>query len=215
MQDFLRFGVGAAALESKRALGGGGEEIGGFHCRWIEEASALETGGGEDDGVVLAFPQLAQARVDVAAQGLNVGVGIFFEQLAAAAEAGGADSSAGECERLGEIGHHQHIPGIFPRGDGGNDEAGLIDQGHGDGHVFVAVNSEIDLIIEQGLFEFLGEESFTTGFIEGAVGDAVAGGLDETEFDVEIRPMLHELIRDELALGTSEKAGAGAETERG
>jgi hypothetical protein len=77
------------------------------------------------------------------------------------------------------------------------------------------VNREVDLVIEQGLFEFFGEEAFTPDIGEWAVGDAVAGGLNEAKFHAKVWPIVRELIGDELALGAGEQAGAGAEAEGG
>ena len=47
-------------------MGGGGEDVDGFHDGDIEEVGAFQAGDREDDGVVLAFAEFAKAGVDVA-----------------------------------------------------------------------------------------------------------------------------------------------------
>lgn len=102
---------------------------------------------------------------------------------------------------------------IFTLGDGGNDEIGLIDEGHGDGDIFEAVDDEIDFFVEQGLFELADEEAFAAEFVEGAVGDLVAGGFEDLGFDVDGAMLSEKGIDDELALGAGEGGAAGAEAE--
>ena len=58
------------------------------------QAQPLEAGGRQHDGVVLAFVELAQARVEVAAQRLDAQVGPQRAQQHHAAQAGGADHRA-------------------------------------------------------------------------------------------------------------------------
>ena len=71
------FRVVFAGLDAERALAGGGTEI--FRLEALANPfgffEAVESGGGEQDRVDLAFGKLAQAGVDVAAKfdGLNVG----------------------------------------------------------------------------------------------------------------------------------------------
>ena len=58
------------------------------------EAQPLQAGGGEHDRVVLPFVELAQPRVEVAAQRLDLQVGPLRAQLHDAAQARGADARA-------------------------------------------------------------------------------------------------------------------------
>ncbi len=60
----------------------------------LAEPQALQAGGGQHDGVVLALVELAQAGVEVAAQRLDAQVGAQCAQLHHAAQAGGADDGA-------------------------------------------------------------------------------------------------------------------------
>ena len=57
-------------------------------------AQALQPGRGQNDGVVFSLFEFAQARVDVAAQGMNVEIGANGLQLRLTAQAAGADARA-------------------------------------------------------------------------------------------------------------------------
>ena len=83
-------------FDSQRALSGGGQRIlGGQHgADTVTQTEALEAGGRQNDGVELAFVELAQAGVEVAAQGSDGEIGVTRMQLGFAAQAGGADHGA-------------------------------------------------------------------------------------------------------------------------
>ena len=57
-------------------------------------AQALQSGRGENDGVVFALFEFAQARIDVAAQGMNIEIGTDRLELRLAAQAGRAHARA-------------------------------------------------------------------------------------------------------------------------
>jgi hypothetical protein len=63
------------------------------------EAEALQAGGGQHDGVVAAFVELAQAGVEIAAQRFDAQVRAQAQQLRDAAQTGTADDRA-----LGQLG---------------------------------------------------------------------------------------------------------------
>ena len=79
----------------------------------------------------------------------------------------------------------EHVARVLARGDGGDDEVGLVDQRHRDRHVLEAVHGEVDLPREQGLLELLGEQPLAAELVQRAVGDLVAGGLEDAELDAE------------------------------
>src|ERR1035437_8528270 len=88
--------VTLADFDAERSLSGGGaHDFGGddllhqFHL-----AEALQPGRGEDDRVVLALLEFAQARVNVAAQRMSVEVGADGLELRLVAQAGCADTRA-------------------------------------------------------------------------------------------------------------------------
>src|SRR5579859_7002483 len=70
-------GIAETDFDAKRALSGGGaHDFGGDDLLdQLRFAEAFESGGGEDDGVVFSLLEFAEARVDVAAQRMNVEIG--------------------------------------------------------------------------------------------------------------------------------------------
>ena len=212
VEQFAGSIVISTALKGKRTLPGGGEQIiraDGKHDGGIEEAGPTEAGECENDGIELAAAELLQAGVDVAANRFNGEIGTGGEQLAATPEAAGADAGGGLEVVYGPGGERdEYIPGIFPLGDGGGDQVSLIDQRHGDRDVFEAVDGEIDFISEEGLIEFLGEQALPAGFVQRAIGDAVAGGFDRDKINLEAGMEPPQLSGDEIALSEGKQAGA-------
>jgi len=107
----------------------------------------------------------------------------------------------------------EDVADIFALRDGGDDQICLLDERHGDGDVFKAVDDEIDFAIKKGLLELADEETFAAELVEGAVGDLVAGGFESCEIDVEVWMELLEGIYDEMGLSEGEGGAAGAEAE--
>jgi hypothetical protein len=89
----------------------------------------------------------------------------------------------------------------------------LLDEGHGDGDIFEAVDDEIDFVIEEGLLELADKEAFAAQLVEGAVGDLVAGGFESGEVDLQSWVELLQGVYDEIRLGEGEGGAAGAEAE--
>src|SRR5580700_825763 len=97
VQEFemlTRGGVAQANFDAEGALSGGGAHDFGRNNVFdqFRFAQTIQSGGGEDDGVVFALLEFAQAGVDVAAQGMNVKVGADSFELRLAAQAAGADA---------------------------------------------------------------------------------------------------------------------------
>ena len=133
-------------------------------------AEAVEAGGGQHQRVALAFAQLAQAGVDVAAQLDEAEVGAQGEELGAAARAGGADEGAGGqgVQRLlarTDVG----VAGVGARRDGGESEA-RIERG---GQVLERVDGEVDAAFGERLFDLLDEDSLA---IAGGAGAGLRRG---------------------------------------
>src|ERR1700722_10558470 len=57
-------------------------------------SQAVKASGSEDDGIVFSLVEFAQARIDVAAQGINLQVRANGFQLCLAAKTAGADPGA-------------------------------------------------------------------------------------------------------------------------
>ena len=90
-------------LDRHRALPGGRQAVLGFEQRAdaLRQAEALQAGGGQDDGRVLAAIELAQAGIEVAAQRLDDQLRIARRDQRLAAQAAGADHGAGRQRRPG------------------------------------------------------------------------------------------------------------------
>jgi hypothetical protein len=141
---------------------------------------AVEAGSGEKDCVDLAFGKLAQAGVDVATKldGLNIGAQRF--QLCAAALTAGADNCA--LRQVGETAvfdRDEHIAGIDSRWSRGQRE-GLKQFGW---QIFEGMDGEMHAAFGERLFNLLGEHSFGTDLGERDIGDFVAGGVDDFDFN--------------------------------
>ena len=146
---------------------------------------------------------------------LDGAVGADGEDLAAATEAAGADPGV-----LGKLGEgaalgNEHIARVLAFGDGGEDEICVVHQRHGDRDVLEGVDGEVDFAVEQGLFEFLGEESFAAEFVEGFFGDLVAGGFEDDQLDGEGGVGLFEFGGNKLGLGFGEQGASGAQAKGG
>ncbi len=178
-----------AALDGQGPLAGVREETvqrDGVHEGGIEEVGAFEAGHGEDDGVELAVAQFSNAGVDVAAYGFDLEIGTEGKELAFAAEGAGADSAAlGELLDRGCAGGDQDVSNIFARGDGGDEQVGLIDQRNGDGNVFEAVDHEVDLVIEEGQLKLACKKSLAAQLVKWPIGDLVAAGFEDFDGDAQ------------------------------
>jgi hypothetical protein len=176
------FCVVLAGFNAKRSLTGGGAKVFGVepipHPLGFFEA--VEAGGGEKDGVNLAFVELAQAGVYIAAEldGFNVGTESF--QLGATALAAGSyDGSLGEFSEAPEFYRHEGISRI-DSGRCGSQSEGLGEFG---GQVFEGVYGEVNAAFGEGFLNLLGEHSLGADLSESDFLEAVAGGFDDFDFD--------------------------------
>ena len=109
----------------------------------ISPTEAAQAGGGEQDGIVLAFVEFAEAGIEVAAHGFDDEVGPHLAELGGAAEGAGADLCAAREfeERLADDG----VARVFAGGRGGEREPG----GQLGGHVFERVDGDLGLLQEE------------------------------------------------------------------
>ncbi len=79
------------------------------------------------------------------------------------------------------------------------------------------MHAQVDLAREKGVLDLLGEEPLAADFREGAVGDAVAAGLDHPDGDgggVEaVGP--GDQVAHQVGLGESQGRAAGADAQDG
>jgi hypothetical protein len=75
------------------------------------------------------------------------------------------------------------------------------------------VDDEVDFVIEESLLELAHEQAFAAQFVQGAVGDLVAGSFESGDIDAQGWVKALERIYDELRLGQGESGAAGAEAQ--
>jgi hypothetical protein len=159
------------ALPHGGAHGFGRENL----CDTTSPTEAAQPSGREDDGGVLAFIELAEARIDVAADGFEAEIGTEAAELRGAAQRAGSDGLARL--KFGKLSADNCIAGIFPLRDGGDGEA----RGQFGWQIFQTVHGEMGASIEKGFLDFLGEQAFAasgrTKVGEGSIGDFIAGRL--------------------------------------
>ncbi len=73
----------------------------------------------------------------------------------------------------------KRIAGIFALGNGGNFK--LL--GEFCWQVFQAVDSQIDAAVGEGFFDLFGEHSLCADFCEGNIGDLIASGVNDFNFN--------------------------------
>ena len=143
-------------------------------------AEALQAGGGQQDGVVLACIELAQARIQIAAHRFHGEVRTELAQLRGAAQRAGSDPGAGG--QIGQRAAHHGVARVLALGHGGQHQA----RGQLGGQILQAVHGEIGAAVEQGFLNLLGEQALGPDLGERHIGDLVAGGLDD--FDAARKP---------------------------
>ncbi len=122
----------------------------------------------------------------------NVEIGTKHFELRDAAEGTGADRRADF--EMAQLAADDGVVGLGALGDGGDGEPAR-ELG---GQVLHAVDGEIDAAVEQGFFDFFGEETFAADFVEGSVLNFVAGSLDD--FDAALGAAGFEALSDVVCL---------------
>ena len=153
-----RGGVAFADFDAERALScGGTHDFGGNDLfDQFRLAQALQSGRGEDDGVVFSLLEFAQARVDIAAQRMNVEIGADGLELRLAPQAGCADARAlRQFLKARIVARAERVARILPFRDGGDFES----RRKFGGQVFQRMHGEIDASGGEGFFNFFGENS--------------------------------------------------------
>jgi hypothetical protein len=135
VEELAGGGVSGVAADGERTLSGGGEHL--FEAEDLRgfalEAEPAEAGEGEDGRVVVAVADLADAGLDVAADGTDLEVGANLAELCfAAGRAGAADGAGREAVEGGAGAGDEDVAGVFAEGERGDDEAFRAPGGDGD-----------------------------------------------------------------------------------
>ena len=184
-----------------------------------------QAGGGEDGPIKFGLiGQLLHTGADVAANFDDIQIGTSVEQLRFAAGAargdGGADRQILELQSGGEAAARggadraieEDVADIGPLADGTQFQT-VWQFG---GQVLQAVDGEVRLAIEQGDFEFLGEQAFGEVFAflaEGGGLQFITGGLDDFQRKGQFREGGPAFSKDTVGLGEREGAAAGGDVE--
>jgi hypothetical protein len=131
-----------------------------------------------------------------------------MKQLGGATETAGAHAGAlAQPIQWVAAAGDQNVAGFFPLGD----RTDAKPCGNIGGHVFHAVNCQIDAAIQQGLFNFLDEQPFATHFGQWNVEDFVPPGFYDGQFDSEVRMVALDGSLDPVGLPQGQLAAPGAD----
>jgi len=178
-----RGGVAFADFDGQGSLAGGGaHDFGGDDL--LDElrlAEAIQPGRSKDDGVVLSLFELAQARVNISAQGMNVEVGAHGLQLRLPAKTGCADARAlRQFLKARVVPRAERVARVLPFRDRGDFES----RWKFGGQVFQRMHRQIDASGSKSFFDLLREHALCTDLGQGDVGNLVAGCVDDFNFNI-------------------------------
>src|ERR1700719_1796727 len=169
----------------------------------------VEAGFGEDNRIVIALRQLRQARIHVAAHIHHFEIASIMPQLRLSAQTACADAGAGrQLIELQSATRNQCVACIFPFADRCDLEA----REKSCGHVFHAVNRQIDTLFEQRVLDFLGENALAADHAERTLAIAVARGANDDEFGG--NSVARKAGAHEFRLPTSQRTAAGPDSKR-
>src|SRR5947209_5722457 len=179
----------------------------------LGKTQPVQARGCENDGIELAFVELAQARVDVAANRLKSQVGAGGANLRLAAQAARADERIVRqiTKTLNAGVRHQRVAHVFAFADGADVQAG----GKLGRQIFQAVNREVDAALVDGFFEFFGEQALALLAELGQrdVEHAVAFGRDDFDLDLQAGMQALELALHPVSLPQRQLAAARSDDE--
>jgi hypothetical protein len=155
---------------------------------FVENPGSGQPGCREDDRVALAFPELADAGLDIAAERHEGQIRALSLQLDNTPPGGGADLGP-SLQRLeiDAIDRHEHIPRICTHRDA--KDAHSLRKRHVTGHVFERVHREVGFAADDDGFDFAHEKALAAHLGQGAVLNSIALRLHVHLFDVEVREM--------------------------
>jgi len=200
------------AFDTERALSGGRQRHLGRHHRAdaLAQSEPGQPGRGEDDCVVLAFVELAQTGVEVAAQAGHGKEGILRMDLRFAAQRGRPHHSPRGHVRqavvaIGDEGVERNLA----LRDAGQHE--LIAHHHR--HVLHRMHGDVGAPIEQGCFQLLHEQALAANLRERAVEDLVTARGHAQKLDIAAGIQSLEPGLDVLGLPQGETAFTGSDDD--
>ncbi len=172
----------------------------------MSKVQSLESGSGQDDGVVLAFVELAQASLDIAAQLADLQVRPRQQQLALAAQAGGANACAGlEFIQRARLRRQESIAriGAFKHGSDGHA------LGQDRRHVLHGMHGQFGVALHHRDLKLLDEQALAADSRQRSIEDAIALGDHGNQAHRQARMGRLQAGTDMLGLPEREAAASG------
>ena len=137
------------------------------------QPQAFQPSGGQHNAIDLAFVQLAQAGIHIAAQRYRAHIGPQGAQLRRTPQTGGAHRAADRhIVQAGVLGRYPGIARVFTFQHAGQPET--VRQLHG--HVFERMHGDVGPPILQGIFDFLDEQALAADLTQRLIQHAIALG---------------------------------------
>jgi hypothetical protein len=151
-------GVGRAALDGERTLGGCGQHLQGVEqlARLVDAAQAAQPCGGDHHGVELPRGDLADAGVDVAPDRHDAQTQAERLELGDPPRRAGTDRRS--CRQLAEhpaVAGDQRVARVLPRRDRGDHEPRVRCRGE----VLVGVHGDVDLVRDERVAQLRDEHA--------------------------------------------------------
>ena len=215
-QQRAGLGVVGAGLDADRALPDRRQEFVELEHRRrrIGETEPLQPGQRQQRRVGLALVELAQPRLDVAAQIDDPQIGPQPPHQRLAAQRRGADHRA--ARQLGEVARlaaDEDVARVLAR-QKRREHQPVRQEGR---HVLGRMHREVDAALEQRLLDLLGEQALAAGLGQRPVLDPVAGGADHLDLDPRrIEAMrLRQRVAHHAGLRQRQRAAARADPQNG
>ena len=175
------------------------------------QTEAHKPGLGEHDRVEILLDELAQPRIDVAADLDQLEIGPAMQDLGSPPQAARGNDGAGR--ELGErrmARRDEHVAGRSSRRHGGERKLRHDDRRQ----ILEAVNGDLDPALEERVLDRLREDPFAAEAGERHGLHLVAGRLDQGELDAEAGMRRAQPIGDVMGLPERQRTAARADAER-
>ncbi|MNN18055.1 hypothetical protein D3C81_1312590 [compost metagenome] len=178
----------------------------------VAQLQPLQTGAGQDDGVVIAGIELAQARIDVAAQVARLQVRAQGAQLGLSAQRRGADAGAlRQCVERGVMVGDEGIGRIGAEQDRRQRERRF--QFHR--HVLERMHRAIGFAAHHRQLQFLQEQALAADGGQRAVQHFVTAGAHRHQLHGQPGMGLTQAVGDVFALPQGKRALSGSDAQDG
>ena len=190
-----------ADFEGERALARRGQhllhrEIGHAPCKSLLHTQAMQPGSGEDDGIIVARVELAQAGIDIATQRQYLRVRHERAYLRSAPQATGADAQGKSIERGGKgprrlsrrgngFVPHQRVANILALTGDDHTQAVRLRGGQ----VLQTMHGEINTPLQESALDFEDKDAIASNRGERRAGIAITRRVNLLDADLQVGPM--------------------------